>query len=543
MKAPFLVLIIILCSYINCSSQKSKASYENYFREGCILQSVEDYENALIYFEKAYKIDSTSANINYQIGLCFINSLTKKAYAERYLTKAVRDINSNYIEDEANERCAPPLALLYYGRALHVNYKFKEALIHYKLFKSIYAKHILLQQRVNYYEKQTLYAVEKTTVPLTVNVEKISDSASKEYENYSSFIGMDDKTIIYKIIKNMSANPQDLFINPDSETVFVSYKNLNGKWISDGTPQRQFKQKDSSLNQPRQTSVLLKALSENDGNVYYNIWDGFNWRSIQEFDSDINTQNWEGQAYLNPSGNTLYFVSDRAGGYGGRDIYRCIKLPNGKWSKPLNLGPNINTEFDEGRPYIHPDGLTFVFTSQGHQTMGGFDIFFSIIDADKTFSKVENMGYPINTTDDDVFFVSSADGKSIYFSSSKNSELEKKDIYKMAVSKPHDEPLAICKGLIKAEKGETLPDDIVIIVTNPDDGIIVGTYKPKRNGSYIAVLTPDKHYVFSYQLNGEEFCHDKIFISPEFDYQITKKEIALETITVFDTKKIPTYRK
>jgi hypothetical protein len=524
-------------------SQQNKVSYEVYFREGCILLSEQDYENALIHFENAYKIDSINANINYQIGYCFLNSLTKKAYAERYFAKAVQDINSNYIQDETHEKGAPPLALLYYGRSLHVNYKFKEALIHYTLFKSIYAKHHSLQQVVNYYEKQTLYAIEKTTVPLSLSLEKIVDSTSKEYESYKSVINMDDKTIIYAMTKTMSINAQDLSTNPNSETVFVSYKDLNGKWISDKTTQQLLKKPYSTVNQTQQTNIQLKALSEKDGNLYYNMWNGSTWGSLQEFGSDINTDSWEGQGYLNPAGTTLYFVSERAGGYGGRDIYRCVKLPNGKWSKAFNLGPTINTEFDEGGPFVHPDGRTFVFNSQGHQTMGGFDIFFSIIDDDKTFYPAENMGFPINTTDDDVFFVSSADGKSIYFSSLKNNELEKKDVYKMIVSTPHDEPLALCKGLLTSEKEGDLPNNIVIIVRNRDDGKMVGTYKPKKNGTYITLLTPNKHYIFSYQLNGEEFCRENIFISTAHNYQITKQEIDLETITVFESKKMEGFEK
>lgn len=543
MKESFFALIIILSSFLDCSSQQNKFSYESYFREGSILLSEEDYENALINFKKAYQIDSSSANINYQIGFCFLQSHTKKSFAERYFAKSIKDINSNFSQDETQERSAPPLALLYYGRALHINYKFKEALIHFQLFKSIYAKHHSQQQIVDFYEKQTLYAIDKTAVPLSTNIEKIMDSTSKEYETFDALSDVDDKTVIYTITKNMSMNDYEVYLNQDSETVFVSYKDLNGKWISAGSSQKEVTSKVAHSKQEKKSTIELKALSEKNDNLYYNMWDGFTWGPLQEFGSDVNTPFWEGQGYLNQTGNMLYFVSDRPGGFGGRDIYRCIKLPNGKWSKALNLGPTINTKYDEGGPYVHPDGLTFVFTSQGHQTMGGHDIFFSIIDSEKNFSLVENMGFPINTTDDDVFFVSSSDGKSIYFSSSKNSDLEKKDVYKMVISSHHDKPIAFCKGLVIAEKGKTLPENIVILVSDREDGKIIGTYRPKKNGTYITVLTPNKHYVFSYQVNGEEFCNEKIFISPEHNYQLTKQEIDLETITVFDSKKIQTYPK
>ena len=122
MKGSFFALIIILSSFLDCSSQQNKSSYASYFREGSILLSEEDYENALINFEKAYQIDSSSANINYQIGFCFLQSHTKKSSAERYFAKSIKDINSNFSQDETQERSAPPLSFFYYGSDLHINY-------------------------------------------------------------------------------------------------------------------------------------------------------------------------------------------------------------------------------------------------------------------------------------------------------------------------------------------------------------------------------------------------------------------------------------
>jgi hypothetical protein len=113
----------------------------------------------------------------------------------------------------------------------------------------------------------------------------------------------------------------------------------------------------------------------------------------------------------------------------------------------------------------------------------------------------------------------------------------------MIVSTPHDEPLALCKGLFTSEKEGKLPDNIIIIVKNFDDGKMVGTYRPKKNGTFVAALKPNNHYVFSYQINGEEFCRENIFIGPDNNYQITKQELDLETITVFESKKMQGFEK
>ena len=181
-----------------------------------------------------------------------------------------------------------------------------------------------------------------------------------------------------------------------------------------------------------QTLIVYKD-DGGDGNIYFSKWDGNDWTSIQSFGSDINSKYWESHACLSADNNTLYFVSDRPGGYGGRDIYRCVKLPNGLWSKSLNVGPTINTKYDEDGPFISADGITLNFSSIGHKSMGGFDIFVSMIEEDKKFSEPRNIGYPINTTDDDVFFVTSPDGKRGYFSSAKAGGLGDKDLYKMSI--------------------------------------------------------------------------------------------------------------
>lgn len=121
---------------------------------------------------------------------------------------------------------------------------------------------------------------------------------------------------------------------------------------------------------------------------------------------------------ITPDKKIIFFTSDRPG-EGGRDIYMARKLPNGEYAKPINLGPKINTKYDEDAPFIHPDGKTLYFSSKGHKSMGGYDIFSCTINLETGAILTEpvNVGYPINTADDDVFFVWSADNKRAYFAS------------------------------------------------------------------------------------------------------------------------------
>jgi Tol biopolymer transport system component len=133
---------------------------------------------------------------------------------------------------------------------------------------------------------------------------------------------------------------------------------------------------------------------------------------------NINTSGWEPSASFSSDEKMLFFTSDREGGKGGTDIYSIKKLPNGEWALPQNLGEAINTPYDEDSPYLHPDGKTLYFSSNGHNTMGGFDIFTSKWDEEtQKWSVPENVGYPINTPHDDLHFSWSADGRRVYFSS------------------------------------------------------------------------------------------------------------------------------
>jgi hypothetical protein len=134
--------------------------------------------------------------------------------------------------------------------------------------------------------------------------------------------------------------------------------------------------------------------------------------------------------------NTIYFASNREGGYGGKDIYRITRMPDSTWSKPMNLGPTINTPYDEESPFIHPDGVTLYFPSQGHKNMGWFDIFYSIKDENGNWSAPENLGLPINSVLDDLYFIATFDGKTFYLSSNRDEGNGSMDIYKGEIIDP-----------------------------------------------------------------------------------------------------------
>lgn len=535
MKKYYVLIVSLIFGFNILKAQLASGKYSDYFKEGMFLLGEENYDVALKNFLMAYKLDSSSANVNFNIGYCYLSSSSNKGLAEKYLAKSITDVSKNYRRDDASEKSSPPLAYFYYGRALHINNKFDQANEQYDYFLKNYVRDKENKEEVAFYKSRTENAKELAASPINVVIENMGDSINSPYPDYSPVLSADEATMIYTTRRNTSTGGEKTPDGQYFEDIVVSYKNENDVWSSPKSI-GQFVNTNGheasvNLTADGQTLIVYKD-DGGDGNVYYSSWDGKDWSIIQSFGSDINSKYWESHACISADNNTLYFVSDRPGGYGGRDIYSCVRLPNGAWSKALNVGPVINTKYDEDGPFIHPDGVTLIFASVGHKSMGGFDLFASIIEPDKKFGEPFNLGYPINTTDDDVFFVTSPDGKRGYFSSAKDGGHGEKDIYKMSIPGAKEKPLALFKGSILPADGEKLPEDLEIVVTNKETGEIVGRYRPKENGTFATILAPNKNYNFSYQSKGEEFYNEEVYVTPDLAYQEIKKEINLEPISL-----------
>jgi tetratricopeptide (TPR) repeat protein len=216
------------------------------------------------------------------------------------------------------------------------------------------------------------------------------------------------------------------------------------------------------------------------------------WEPLQKMAKEINSQFVETSACFSNDTSQLYFSSNRPGGYGGKDIYRIKKLPNGRWALPFNLGPNINTLYDEDSPYLHPDNVTMYYSSKGHNTMGEYDVFRSVYDPETNqFSKAENLGYPINNVGNDVFFILSVDGQRGYYSSLKEETIGNNDIYQID-TRFGDNDLKVKHGV--AFKDD-MPSKVKITLLDNEGNAVNGTYNSNpKTGKFILVMNPLKSY-------------------------------------------------
>lgn len=226
--------------------------------------------------------------------------------------------------------------------------------------------------------------------------------------------------------------------------------------------------------------------------------DGETWGALEKLPEGINTKSLESSASISPDKMTLYFTSTRDGGFGGEDIYIARKdSSTGKWGEVSSIGSEINTKYDETAPFIHPDGKTLYFSSKGHKSMGGFDIFKSVYDEDKgTWSLPVNVGYPINTPENDIFFVWTADGNRAYFSTHHKDSYGGEDLYMLEINQEVDDQVALVliKGEVKAFQNE-VPIGAKITVVDNETQKTIGVFSSNGvTGRYTLILKPGKDY-------------------------------------------------
>lgn len=540
MLRRFTVILISILFPLSVQSQL-RSEYSQKFTEGNLLILEKNYVQALKNFLWAYNLDSTNSNINYKIGFCYLNTITEKTKALPYLEKAVKNTVKRYNDIDAAEKAAPVTAFLYYGQALHLNYKFDEAIASYEKFKSLlYENQDKLLQEVNRYIEISNNAKLLVAAPIRVDITNLGDSINSPFPEYSPALSADEKTLIFTSRRPGSTGGDRTIEDEFYEDIYIAYRKPDSTWTTPVSisPNINTVTHEASVGLTADAQTLLIYKDTNGGDIYFSQLDiSDKWSIPEPLGSNVNTSHWETSACLTPDGNTLYFVSDRPGGLGGRDIWKCVKLPNGKWGLAVNLGAPINTPYDEESPFIHPNGTLLFFSSKGHNTIGGFDIFFSNL-SDSGWEKPLNIGYPINTPDDDVFYVTSPDGRRGYYSSSSRPEgYGEKDIYRISIPERKEEPLVLIRGHIVTGVNERFPDNINIVVTNNVTGKEVGTYRPlPKDGSFTIIIPPGSNYTLSYLNDDKEFYSENIEVPAGAAYQEIEKAVNLKDVRLETAK-------
>ncbi|HEY8404852.1 MAG TPA: hypothetical protein VIK71_09605 [Flavobacteriales bacterium] len=535
------VFLLVLSSFI---SPTPRFDYTAKFLEANKLMEEKLWTQSISAWKEILEYDPNNANINYKLGYCLLQSPNSKNDALQYLEAAtVKKFTKNYDPYDPKEKRAPVDALYYLGKAQALNLQLDNAIESFKKLQSSlnkkHALHSLAARELEMAEE----AKRQMANPQNYIITNVGPVINGETNDFGPVLSLDESTLFFtsRRLRPDSSNSsiRDLDTGEYKEDVYVSFKNEEGVWTEPEILNLNSDAHDATISvSPDGQTLFIYRDNYGDGQLMESKLIGETWSEPVLLGSDINTPAWETHATISADGNTLYFVSDREGGYGKRDIYRCVKLPNGEWSKALNIGNTINTIYDEDAPFLTPDGKTLYFASKGHNSMGGFDIFYSTLGEDGEWSKPVNMGYPLNTVDDDVFFVPMADGRRAYYSSARDGGYGLKDIYLVDMPDVKNEnQMAVLKGFIIAPEGEELPDDIRILVTNNKSGEVT-EYKPrKRDGGYLAILAPCTSYHIEYMKGNDKIKDDDINVPCESSFQEIEREVFLVPVTMIPAEK------
>ncbi|MCK9164160.1 MAG: hypothetical protein M0O93_07425, partial [Bacteroidales bacterium] len=349
-------------------------------------------------------------------------SKSNPATIEKFFPKVI-DICPDY---------SNPIVFYYLGLIEYTYERFDSSLKHFTTFKKMAKEDgsiisdSLIMEAENYIEWSE-FITETKSNPVNFNPKKINNISTNEDE-YLPFISLDREKIFFTRRQYVKKNTQSTFYdkaNIEMKEIFsIATLQENGLYDK-GFPLPEpfndtYNEGGATLTADNRDLYYTVCMPKEDYlncDIYHSKWLGEYWSDIKNLGNNINTLGtWESQPCISPDGKTLYFVSNRGGGYGGLDIWYSIKQRNGSWSRAINAGPKINTPLNEKAPFVHPDGISFYFSSTGWRGLGGYDLFYLRLD-DKDMKKPINLGYPINTEADEIGVYVTLDNKMAYFAS------------------------------------------------------------------------------------------------------------------------------
>jgi outer membrane protein OmpA-like peptidoglycan-associated protein len=505
---------------------------------GSISYSKGAYAQALPIFLQLSKEYPANMNIAYKLGVCYLSSRRERLQAIPYLQKAIGSASADYKPSSFKEQHAPLLTYKLLGDAYHLNYQFDKAIEAYEKYKAALSRNNMdekdLVKETDRKIQMCKTGKQLVAAPIRVKIQNLGKTVNSSYADYSPVLSADQNTLFFTSRKPETTGGKKDDEGNFMEDIYTSERTASGwsKAVNIGAPINTDENEATVGISPDGQTILIYKDDNGDGNIYSTSLDGDVWTAPVKLNGNINTKYWEPSAFISADGNTLYFASNRPGGYGGRDLYTSKRTPEGDWGKAVNMGPKINTPYDEDAPFIHPNGILLSFSSNGHNTMGGFDVFNSLLLDDGTWSDPINVGYPVNTTDDDIFYVISPDNRKAYFSSFREGGAGEKDNYMVTFLDRKEAPLTLIRGVVKDESGKPA-QKVTITVTDNETGEVVGVYHTnKKTGAYLFILTPGKNYNITYQSESHLFYSENMDIPAKSNYFEINRAVQLDPIVV-----------
>jgi hypothetical protein len=454
--------IIILLSLSLTLAQVSFSQIEAEFREVFLEAEseflFEEYAEALPNYENLNRQYPDNDNINFKIGVCLLNNPYRKGESIRFLEKSVLNVNPKYKENSFREIQAPLEAFFYLGNAYRVNSQLEKAIETYMLFKDKADPELYDLDLVDEQIQACRNAMELKDRPVDIDMRNMGDVVNSRNTESNFVVSADESVLVY--VQKLAFYDAPLFAEKvDGQWSYPRNLIASGE-LGPGVDDDVY---PVALSYDGDEMIIYRS-DDFIGDLYTSrLVDGF-WTPIQKMNDNINTKYWESHASFTASGDTLYFTSNRKGTIGGLDIYISIKGEDGEWGLPENLGPTINTKYNEETPVITADGNTLYFSSYGHHNMGGYDVFYSNKLEDGQWSVPVNAGYPINTSDDDISYIPVQNGNFAYYPRFLEGGFGRTDIYLLEVyNETHPRKFQI-RGILGTGDLESMTQPVRIAV-------------------------------------------------------------------------------
>jgi tetratricopeptide (TPR) repeat protein len=395
------------------------------FDEGEYFFARKEYSEAAYYYKLVLAHYPDNANFNFKIGECYMNMPGSETLAIPYFERAIKNIveKKKYRHKDFNETHAPLHAYFYLGNVYRINNQLGEALRMYDIFMNspfYYGNYneYIVENEVRSCERAKI--IQDNPIDITEQAldTTINTTAS---ENNVVVSGNGQSMAFVRKLKFYDA----ILWCTKQHSGWSQPVNLNPLIGSDGDLYPACLSFDGS-------ELYLIKRSDENCDIYVSFRHDSGWTKAERINAPVNSRANETSACLSSDGKYLYFSSSRYGGAGGSDLYFCSRDENGKWGKVNNMGKPVNTPFDEEWPCLTNDDKTLYFSSKGHYSMGGFDVFYSN-KTDKKWSDPVNAGYPVNNTSDNVDFIPLDGGRTAYYSRIVASGSSDSDIFRAII--------------------------------------------------------------------------------------------------------------
>lgn len=483
----------------------------------------EDFSAAVEMYKKLITFDPLDPELYFSLGFCYLNTPEMKELAPDCFRNALE-----LYKPKQRKGTQGIEAEFYLGRSLRVNNQLPEALdLFNKLTKRVSNKKFLeiVHKEIDMCNLAMTLQDEADTVSLPVN--NLGRVVNSPYTDHSPLITADESTLFFTS-RRPCKNGAMQFDGQFDENIYVSYRNEDNTWtvpmsVSDSINTKEHEATAAISYDGRELYIYRDV---DDGSIWASFFDDSEWSAPKQLNSNINTKYRETGASVSADGSKLYIASDRPDGYGGLDIYVSERLTNGEWGEAKNLGPAVNTAEDEEGPYIMPDNSRLYFSSKGHEGIGGYDIFYCDATEFGTWSRAVNVGFPVNTAQDDVFLFFTPSGERAYFASVREDAVGRSDIYVMGLPQEMETQFTVMTGRVTVCSGY-LPESKVTIIDN-NTGIVSTAIPNLRTGKFIFIVTRSHSYNITVTSSEKDIFNEDLFVPADAEGMMDYKSIKLD---------------